>query len=139
MPEDLLALCPPDARVIDTGPLDLDQIITELADAHAAGLDVARLHSGDPSIYSARPNNADDSTRSASTTKSCPVYRRSPPPQPCWAASHGAGVAQTGTADAGGDLVDRDAAGEDLQTPSASGSTLAAPGRRADRRDRAHR
>ena len=29
----------------------------------------------------------DDSTRSASTTKSCPVYRRSPPPQPCWAAS----------------------------------------------------
>ena len=53
MPEDLLALCPPDARVIDTGPLNLDQIITELADAHAAGLDVARLHSGDPSIYSA--------------------------------------------------------------------------------------
>ena len=53
MPEDLLALCPPDARVIDTGPLTLDQIITELADAHAAGLDVARLHSGDPSIYSA--------------------------------------------------------------------------------------
>ena len=31
----------------------LDQIVTELADAHAAGLDVARLHSGDPSIYSA--------------------------------------------------------------------------------------
>ena len=53
MPDDLLALCPPDARVIDTGPLTLDQIIAELADAHAAGLDVARLHSGDPSIYSA--------------------------------------------------------------------------------------
>jgi precorrin-4/cobalt-precorrin-4 C11-methyltransferase len=53
MPADLLALCPPDARVIDTGPLDLDQIVTELADAHAAGVDVARLHSGDPSIYSA--------------------------------------------------------------------------------------
>jgi precorrin-4/cobalt-precorrin-4 C11-methyltransferase len=53
MPEDLLALCPPDARVVDTGPLTLDQIVTELADAHAAGLDVARLQSGDPSIYSA--------------------------------------------------------------------------------------
>src|SRR5262245_44052880 len=53
MPEDLLALCPPGARVIDTGPLTLEQIITELADAHAAGVDVARLHSGDPSIYSA--------------------------------------------------------------------------------------
>lgn len=53
MPEDLLALCPPDARVVDTGPLTLDQIIGELADAHAAEHDVARLHSGDPSIYSA--------------------------------------------------------------------------------------
>ena len=53
MPRDLLASCPPDARIVDTGPLTLDQIIAELADAHAAGLDVARLHSGDPSIYSA--------------------------------------------------------------------------------------
>ncbi|MEZ0052809.1 precorrin-4/cobalt-precorrin-4 C11-methyltransferase [Mycobacterium sp. MAA66] len=53
MPDDLLALCPADARVIDTGPLDLEQIIGELTDAQAAGLDVARLHSGDPSIYSA--------------------------------------------------------------------------------------
>ena len=53
MPADLLALCPSDARVVDTGPLTLDQIITELAEADAAGLDVARLHSGDPSIYSA--------------------------------------------------------------------------------------
>jgi precorrin-4/cobalt-precorrin-4 C11-methyltransferase len=53
MPDDLLALCPPEAKVIDTGPLTLEQIVTELADAHAAGLDVARLHSGDPSIYSA--------------------------------------------------------------------------------------
>ncbi len=53
MPEDLLALCPPQARVVDTGPLTLDAIITEITDAHAAGHDVARLHSGDPSIYSA--------------------------------------------------------------------------------------
>jgi precorrin-4/cobalt-precorrin-4 C11-methyltransferase len=53
MPDDLLALCPADAKVIDTGPLTLEQIVTELVDAHQAGLDVARLHSGDPSIYSA--------------------------------------------------------------------------------------
>lgn len=53
MPDDLLALCPPDAAVIDTGPLTLDQIVAELTAADAAGLDVARLHSGDPSIYSA--------------------------------------------------------------------------------------
>jgi precorrin-4/cobalt-precorrin-4 C11-methyltransferase len=53
MPDDLLALCPPDARVVDTGPLTLDAIITEIAAADAAGRDVARLHSGDPSLYSA--------------------------------------------------------------------------------------
>jgi precorrin-4/cobalt-precorrin-4 C11-methyltransferase len=53
MPDDLLALCPQDARVIDTGPLNLDQIVAAIADADAAGHDVARLHSGDPSIYSA--------------------------------------------------------------------------------------
>jgi precorrin-4/cobalt-precorrin-4 C11-methyltransferase len=53
MPDELLALCPPDAKIIDTGPLTLDQIIAELADAAAAGHDVARLHSGDPSLYSA--------------------------------------------------------------------------------------
>jgi precorrin-4/cobalt-precorrin-4 C11-methyltransferase len=53
MPDELLALCPPDAKIIDTGPLTLDQIIAELAGADAAGHDVARLHSGDPSLYSA--------------------------------------------------------------------------------------
>jgi precorrin-4/cobalt-precorrin-4 C11-methyltransferase len=53
MPDDLLAHCPPDAKIIDTGPLTLDQIITELSEAHAASHDVARLHSGDPSLYSA--------------------------------------------------------------------------------------
>ena len=53
MPEDLLALCPPGARIVDTGPLTLDQIILEIAQAHDDGHDVARLHSGDPSLYSA--------------------------------------------------------------------------------------
>jgi precorrin-4/cobalt-precorrin-4 C11-methyltransferase len=53
MPDDLLTLCAPNARIIDTGPLTLEQIVTELAAADAAGHDVARLHSGDPSLYSA--------------------------------------------------------------------------------------
>jgi precorrin-4/cobalt-precorrin-4 C11-methyltransferase len=53
MPDDLLALCPPCARVVDTGPLTLDEIVDELAAADASGHDVARLHSGDPSLYSA--------------------------------------------------------------------------------------
>ena len=53
MPDDLLALCPPDAKIVDTGPLTLEQVVAELAGASAAGHDVARLHSGDPSLYSA--------------------------------------------------------------------------------------
>lgn len=53
MPDDLLQFCPPDARIVDTGPLTLDEIVAELRGANDAGLDVARLHSGDPSLYSA--------------------------------------------------------------------------------------
>jgi precorrin-4/cobalt-precorrin-4 C11-methyltransferase len=50
---DLLAHCPPGARLIDTAPLTLDQIEALCVAAHAAHQDVARLHSGDLSIYSA--------------------------------------------------------------------------------------
>ncbi len=50
---DILAYAPPDARLIDTQDLTLDQIIEELRAAHGAGADVARLQSGDLSIYSA--------------------------------------------------------------------------------------
>lgn len=53
IPPDLLHHCRQDARLIDTAPLSLDQIIAEIAAAHAAGLMVARLHSGDLSLYSA--------------------------------------------------------------------------------------
>ena len=49
----VLAHCPPDARIIDTAPLSLDEIIAEMKAAHDAGFDVARLHSGDLSIWSA--------------------------------------------------------------------------------------
>lgn len=53
VPRALLDHCPPGARVVDTAPLALDAIVAECAAAHAAGLDVARLHSGDLSIWSA--------------------------------------------------------------------------------------
>jgi precorrin-4/cobalt-precorrin-4 C11-methyltransferase len=53
VPPELLAHCPGDARIIDTAPLTLDEIEAEFVRAHAAGQDVARLHSGDLSIYSA--------------------------------------------------------------------------------------
>ncbi|MDX1465605.1 MAG: precorrin-4 C(11)-methyltransferase [Halomonas sp.] len=53
VPEAILSHCPADARVINTAPLSLDEIIDEIATAHAAGQDVARLHSGDLSVWSA--------------------------------------------------------------------------------------
>lgn len=53
VPDAVLAHCPPGARVVNTAPLSLDQIIAEIAAAHAAGQDVARLHSGDLSVWSA--------------------------------------------------------------------------------------
>src|SRR5690606_21316471 len=42
VPKDMLAWCPPDARLIDTAPLSLDDIEAEYVRAHAAGRDVAR-------------------------------------------------------------------------------------------------
>nr|BFE61761.1 precorrin-4 C(11)-methyltransferase [Dactylosporangium thailandense] len=53
VPVELLDCCPPGARLVDTANLDLDQILAELVAAHERGLDVARLHSGDPSVFSA--------------------------------------------------------------------------------------
>ncbi|WP_010163305.1 precorrin-4 C(11)-methyltransferase [Sphingomonas sp. PAMC 26617] len=53
VPAALLDHCPPGARIVNTAPLSLDQIIDEIATAHAAGHDIARLHSGDLSIWSA--------------------------------------------------------------------------------------
>jgi precorrin-4/cobalt-precorrin-4 C11-methyltransferase len=53
VPRELLSFCPPGARIVDTAPLSLDEIDAEFQRAQAAGDDVARLHSGDLSIYSA--------------------------------------------------------------------------------------
>jgi precorrin-4/cobalt-precorrin-4 C11-methyltransferase len=53
VPQALLAHCPPGARIVNTAPLSLDEIMAEIAVAQAAGQDVARLHSGDLSVWSA--------------------------------------------------------------------------------------
>lgn len=53
VPLALLAHCPPGAHIVNTAPLSLDEIIAEIATADAAGQDVARLHSGDLSVWSA--------------------------------------------------------------------------------------
>jgi precorrin-4/cobalt-precorrin-4 C11-methyltransferase len=53
VPLEIIALAPKGARVVDTAPLTLDLIMAEIEAAHAAGQDIARLHSGDLSIWSA--------------------------------------------------------------------------------------
>jgi len=53
VPPEIVAHAPPGARLVDTAAMTLDQIVAELRAAHRAGRDVARLQSGDTSIYSA--------------------------------------------------------------------------------------
>jgi precorrin-4/cobalt-precorrin-4 C11-methyltransferase len=53
VPLEVLAGARPGARLVDTAGLDLDAITDELVSAHRDGHDVVRLHSGDPSIFSA--------------------------------------------------------------------------------------
>ena len=53
VPKALLDHCPPGARIVDTAPLSLDEIVAECRQATDRGQDVARLHSGDLSIWSA--------------------------------------------------------------------------------------
>jgi precorrin-4/cobalt-precorrin-4 C11-methyltransferase len=125
MPDDLLALCPPDAKVIDTGPLTLERIVAELVEAHAAGLDVARLHSGDPSIYSAL---AEQCRRLDALGVDYEIV----PGVPAFAAAAAVlgreltvpGVAQTVTLTRVATLSTAMPDGEDLRTLSAPGATL---------------
>ena len=53
VPEAVLDHCPKGARIVNTAPMSLDEIIGEIRAAHEAGHDVARLHSGDLSVWSA--------------------------------------------------------------------------------------
>ncbi|MDA8232984.1 MAG: precorrin-4 C(11)-methyltransferase [Magnetospirillum sp.] len=53
VPAEVVAEAPRGARVVDTAPLTLDEIVAEMAGAAEAGFDVARVHSGDPSLYGA--------------------------------------------------------------------------------------
>lgn len=53
VPKAVVGYAPPDARVIDTASMSLDEIVGAFEAAQAAGLDVARVHSGDPSIFGA--------------------------------------------------------------------------------------
>jgi precorrin-4/cobalt-precorrin-4 C11-methyltransferase len=125
MPDDLLALCPSDAKIVDTGPLTLEQIVAELAAADTAGHDVARLHSGDPSLYSAL---AEQCRRLDALGIGYEIV----PGVPAFAAAAAAlnreltipGVAQTVTLTRVSTLSTPMPPGEDLQTLAQSGGTL---------------
>jgi precorrin-4/cobalt-precorrin-4 C11-methyltransferase len=58
VPAEVLAHCPPQARLVDTADLTLDQITAAMAEADAAGQDVVRLCSGDPAVFSALAEQA---------------------------------------------------------------------------------
>jgi precorrin-4/cobalt-precorrin-4 C11-methyltransferase len=53
VPREILAAAPPAARLVDTAPLTLDEIVAHMTEAYRNGLEIARLHSGDPSLYGA--------------------------------------------------------------------------------------
>ena len=53
VPPEIVAFAASDARVLDTAPMTLDEIVDEMQRADVAGQDVARVHSGDPSLYGA--------------------------------------------------------------------------------------
>lgn len=125
MPTDLLGYCAPGTRIVDTGPLTLAQIIDELVAADRAGLDVARLHSGDPSIYSALAEQCRHLDAQG-------VEYEIVPGVPAFAAAAAAlgreltvpGVSQTVTLTRVATLSTAMPPGEDLRTLSAPGATL---------------
>jgi len=125
MSDELLRFCPPGARIVDTGPLTLDAIVAEFRQAAEAGLDVARLHSGDPSLYSAL---AEQCRRLDGLGIGYEIV----PGVPAFAAAAAAlgreltvpGVAQTVTLTRVATLSTAMPSGEDLTALAASGGTL---------------
>jgi len=125
VPAELLASCPRGARLIDTARLALDEIVAEMVTAHAAGLDVARLHSGDPSVFSAvaeQMRRLDEAGVPYDVTPGVPAFAAA-------AASLGReftvpGVAQTVILTRIAERATAMPAGEDLATLGASRATM---------------
>jgi precorrin-4/cobalt-precorrin-4 C11-methyltransferase len=125
VPAELLASCPPGARLIDTARLALDEIVAEMVTAYAAGLDVARLHSGDPSVFSAvaeQMRRLDEAGVPYDVTPGVPAFAAA-------AAALGReftvpGVAQTVILTRTAERATAMPAGEDLTTLGASRSTM---------------
>ena len=125
VPAELLGWCPAGARLVDTARLNLDEIITELVTATEAGQDVARLHSGDPSVFSAvaeQMRRLDEAGIPYDITPGVPAFAAA-------AASLGReltvpGVAQTIILTRTAERATAMPSGEDLATLGASRSTM---------------
>jgi len=125
VPAALLDECPPGARLVDTARLSLDEIVAELVRAHEAGLDVARLHSGDPSVFSAvaeQMRRLDEAKIPYDVTPGVPAFAAA-------AAALGReftvpGVAQTVILTRTAERATAMPAGEDLATLGASRATM---------------
>jgi len=126
VPKEVVAHAAPDARVRDTAPMTLDEIIAEIEAAQAAGHDVARVHSGDPSLYGAI---AEQIRRLAALGIDYTIT----PGVPAYAAAAAAlgqeltlpGVSQTVILTRTAMKASPMPEGEDLATLAASGATLA--------------
>jgi precorrin-4/cobalt-precorrin-4 C11-methyltransferase len=53
VPAEVVTIAPEGARVLDTAPMTLEDTHAEILSAHEKGQDIARVHSGDPSLYGA--------------------------------------------------------------------------------------
>lgn len=125
VPPEVLAHAPAHARVIDTQHLDLDAIVAECEAAHAAGHDVARLHSGDLSIYSAaaeQMRRLDAAQIPWDVTPGVPAFAAAAAALRCELTVPE--VAQTVILTRYGRRASRIPAGEDLASLAAHGTTL---------------
>lgn len=125
VPPEVLAHAPADAKVVDTQHLDLDAIVAEYEAAHAAGHDVARLHSGDLSIYSAaaeQMRRLDDLGIPYDVTPGVPAFAAAAAALGCELTVPE--VAQTVILTRYGRLASKIPAGEELSGLAAHGTTL---------------
>ena len=126
VPREVIAEAPDTARVIDSSGLTLDEIVDEMKAAHDGGLDVARVHSGDPSLYGAiaeQMRRLDDLGIDYDVTPGVPSYAAAAAALKTQLTLPGIGqtVILTRTTTRSSAMPE----GEDLKTLGATGATLA--------------
>ncbi|MEE8536107.1 MAG: precorrin-4 C(11)-methyltransferase [Kiloniellales bacterium] len=126
VPTAVLSHARADARIVDTAPMTLDEIVAAMAEAHAEGQDVARVHSGDPALYGAigeQIRRLDDLGIPYDITPGVPAYAAAAAALGCELTlpEISQTVVLTRTAMKSSPMPD----GEDLATLGASGDTLA--------------